>query len=82
MAQASEEKWELHCGKKIHIISGAERQFILDNHQKKFVSLRGVDINPSFVSQIIFLSNDSPRLPAPDESDLPTDEWVQRHAKK
>jgi len=76
MAQTS--KWELHIGKKIHIISGEEAELILGAGDNRFVRFRDLVINPSFVTQMILLTTDSLQLPAPDESELDSEEWLAK----
>ena len=74
------ERWELHIGKTTHIISGEEMKAIIQAGEARFVRFRDLIINPAFVTQIILVdAGTAGRLEAPDESDTPSDEWLQKH---
>lgn len=75
------EKWEVHIGKKIHIISGKELNLILNAQNARFIRFRDLIINPAFVEQMILIETNAPKLSAPDESDLESEEWLERRVK-
>ncbi len=74
------EKWEIHIGKKIHIISGEEKELILNAGSARFVKFRDLIINPAFVEQIILIEKPSVALlDRPYEGDLSSEEWLEKH---
>lgn len=65
MPQIYKEKWEIHIGKTIHIISGSEMNRILNAGDARFVKFRDLIINPAFVTQMVLIETDLPKLAKP-----------------
>ena len=80
MGQISSGKWKLQVGKNIHILTQKEVDFLLANQEKRFVVFKDLILNPAFVADMVLVESEhSGVIEAPNETDLPSDEWVKKH---
>ena len=79
MQQASE-KWEMSIRGKIFVISGNEMESIVNAGEARFIKFRDMIINPAYVEYMVKVRSEySGQIEAPNESDISSDEWVNKH---
>lgn len=74
------EEWQIQVGKNKHIVSDAEMKLILNAGEARFVQLKGLIVNPAFVSDMVFLRKvNNNQLPSGKVYNL-TEEEIDRTA--
>ncbi len=77
--QEISEKWEIKIDKDIHILNGKEVDILMKAQDARFIRFDDLIINPAYVKSMRLIETDVKRIEGPDESDVPSDEWLEKH---
>ena len=81
--QPTFEKWDMSIKGKIFVISKEEMESIVNAGEARFVKFRDMIINPAYVEYMVKTEfSHKGEIEAPDETDVPSDEWLEKRIKK